>query len=207
MHLIAAGFTDSLLQFVQSHGILAVIILMAAESCGIWVPSEVIMPFAGFFAATGHFSVVGAGLAGAFGNLIGSLIAYLLAAQFGEPLLLGPGRYVGIKKSHVDMAEKWFRRHGWLAVLVGRDLPVIRTYISFPAGLARVPMLQFVVLTFVGSLPWCFALTYLGFAFGANYDKVSSPLQIAAIVIAALVAVAVVAWYLRGRRTANGATR
>jgi len=179
-------------------------LLMAAESCGIPFPSEVIMPSAGVLAATGHMNMAEAIFAGAAGNLIGSLAAFALAARFGEPLLLGPGRWIGIRAHHLEIADGWFQRWGLWAVFFGRVLPVVRTYISFPAGLARINLLWFSVLTFVGALPWCAALALVGYALGKNYDRVSGPIQYAAIVVAVLVAIVVVVWYLRGRKPATG---
>ena len=161
------------------------------------------MPTAGLLAASGQMNLAAAIVVGAFGNLVGSLIAYLLAARFGEPLLLGPGRYVGIRRHHLELADGWFQRWGLVAVFFGRLLPVIRTYISFPAGLARVELARFSLLTFAGALPWCAALAYAGYALGRNYDRISGPVEKSAIVIALLVAVALVIWYLRGRREAS----
>jgi membrane protein DedA with SNARE-associated domain len=197
--------THALTSFVQDHGILAVLLLMTAESCGIPFPSELIMTFAGFMAQQGHMSLAGAIVAGAAGNLAGSLIAYWLAVLFGEPLLLGPGRFVGISRHHVESADGWFRRHGLVAVLVGRVLPVVRTYVSFPAGMARVPLLPFAALTFVGSLPWCAALAAAGYAVGASYDRISGPIGIAAIALAVVVLGVIVAWFVRGRRRRRSA--
>lgn len=194
--------THALTTFVADHGILAVLLLMTVESCGIPFPSEVIMPFGGYLASQGHVSLPGVILAGSVGNLIGSLIAYFLAARWGEPVLLGPGRYLGISRRHIEQADRFFQRHGALAVLVGRVLPVVRTYVSFPAGLARVEVVRFAVFSFVGSIPWCAALAAAGYAVGANYDKISGPIEVAAIVIAVLVLALVVAWIVRGRRRA-----
>ena len=195
--------TATLSSLVSHYGVLAVLLLMAAESCGIPFPSEVIMPSAGLLAAAGHMNLAEAILAGAAGNLLGSLVAFALAARFGEPLLLGPGRWIGIRAHHLEIADGWFRRWGLWAVFFGRVLPVVRTYISFPAGLARINLVWFSVLTFVGALPWCAALALVGYTLGKNYDRVSGPIQLAAIGIAVLVAVVVVAWYLRGRSTAK----
>lgn len=186
--------------WITSGGIVLVFILMAAESCGIPFPSEVIMPFAGFLAAQGRISLTGAIIAGTLGNVAGSLVAYGLAARFGRPLLLGPGRRIGIRAAHLDLADGWFERHGLTAVLVGRVLPVVRTYISFPAGLARVDLLRFTLLTAIGALPWCVALAAAGYAIGANYKSVSGPIGVAAIIIAVIVVAIVVAWFVRGRR-------
>jgi membrane protein DedA with SNARE-associated domain len=186
--------------WVTTGGILLVFVLMAAESCGVPFPSEVIMPFAGFLAAQGHLNLTGAILAGTLGNVVGSLVAYALAARFGRPLLLGPGRLIGISASHLDIADRWFAKHGLTAVLVGRVLPVIRTYISFPAGLARVDLVRFTLLTAIGALPWCIALAAGGYAIGANYDRISRPIEVIAIVIAVVVVAILIAWLVRGRR-------
>jgi len=191
--------TAAVSNFIAAYGLIAVFVLMVAESCGLPFPSEVIMPTAGLLAATGHMNLVAAIIAGAAANLVGSLIAYGLAARFGEPLLLGPGRYVGIRRHHLEIADGWFKRWGLPAVLIGRVLPVVRTYISFPAGLARVDLAKFSILTFVGALPWCAALALAGYELGKNYDRISGPVQKAAIVIALLVLLVVIVWYWRGR--------
>jgi membrane protein DedA with SNARE-associated domain len=198
-----APVSNFITHWITTGGIVLVFVLMAAESCGIPFPSEVIMPFAGFFAAQGHVSLTGSIIAGTLGNVAGSLIAYGLAARFGRPLLLGPGRRIGISAAHLDLADRWFERHGLTAVLVGRVLPVVRTYISFPAGLAHVEPVRFTLLTAIGALPWCIALAAAGYAIGANYSRVSGPIEVAAIVIAVIVVAIVVAWFVRGRRRAT----
>jgi membrane protein DedA with SNARE-associated domain len=184
---------------VATYGLAAIFVLMVAESCGLPFPSEVIMPTGGLLAASGHVNLVAAIVAGAVANLAGSLIAYWAAARFGEAVLLGPGRYIGIRRHHLELADGWFQRYGLAAVLIGRVLPVVRTYISFPAGLARVEVVRFSVLTLVGALPWCAALALAGYELGKNYDRVSGPVEKGAIVIAAVVAIVVVIWYVRGR--------
>jgi len=198
--------TAAVSNFIGSYGLLAVFVLMVFESCGVPFPSEVVMPTGGLLAATGHIpgGLVAVIVAGAAANLVGSLIAYVVAARFGEPLLLGPGRYIGIRRHHLELADGWFRRWGLFAVLIGRVLPVIRTYISFPAGLARIDLGRFSALTFIGALPWCAALAIAGYTLGKNYDRISGPVEKGAIVIALLVAIAVVIWYVRGRREATG---
>jgi membrane protein DedA with SNARE-associated domain len=196
---------NTLTSFVHDHGLLAILLLMAVESCGLPFPSEVIMPVGGALAGAGHLNVGAVVLAGAFGNLIGSVVAYALAARFGRPLLLGPGRWLGISRAHLELAEGWFARHGLVAVFFGRVLPVVRTYISFPAGLARVRPWPFAGLTFAGALPWCAALTAVGYVLGANYDRISGPIEKAAIGFAVLAAGVIVAWFILGRRTETGA--
>src|SRR2546428_10300054 len=199
------GLTAALSNLVASYGLLGVFVLMVGESCGLPLPSEVIMPTAGLLAATGHMQggLIAAIVAGALANLVGSLVAYVLAARFGEPLLLGPGRYVGIRRHHLEMADGWFRRWGLLAVFIRRVLPVIRTYISFPAGLARIDLLKFSALTLIGALPWCAMLALVGYELGRNYDRISGPIEKGAVVLAVMVAIVVVIWYVRGRQAQN----
>jgi membrane protein DedA with SNARE-associated domain len=189
-------------QWVTSGGILIVLALMLINSCGVPFPSEVIMPVAGVLAATGHFNIVAVIVAGIAGNVIGALIAYSLARRFGRPLLLGPGKRIGISASHLDLADRWFDRYGLPTVFFGRMLPVICTYISFPAGLAKVQPVWFAVLSLLGSTVWVTFLGVLGYEVGANYTKVSGPISKIAIAFAVLIAIAVVVWYIRGRRRA-----
>ncbi|TMC51008.1 MAG: DedA family protein [Chloroflexi bacterium] len=193
--------------FTTQHGLFAVFVLMAAESAGVPFPSEVIMPLAGALAAGAvagvHLSLGWAIVLGAAGNLAGSLVAYALAALFGERLLLGPGRRVGFSARHLQLAQRWFDRYGLATVLVSRVLPVVRTYISFPAGLARVELVRFSVLTFVGALPWCAALAAGGYAIGANYDRISGPIEKVAIALAVVIVLLLAGWVVRGRRSAT----
>ena len=197
--------TAALSNFIGAYGLVAVFVLMVFESCGVPFPSEVVMPTGGLLAATGHMpgGLVAVILSGAVANLVGSLIAYAAAARFGEPLLLGPGRYIGIRRHHLELADGWFRRWGLLAVFVGRVLPVIRTYISFPAGLAHVDVLRFSMLTLIGALPWCAMLALVGYELGRNYDRISGPIEKGAVILAVLVATVVVIWYVRGRQAQN----
>jgi membrane protein DedA with SNARE-associated domain len=194
-------------QWVTSGGIAIVLVLMLINSCGVPVPSEVIMPVAGVLAAAGHFSIVVVIVAGIAGNWLGALLAYGLARRFGRPLLLGPGRRVGISPAHLDLADRWIARYGLAAVFFGRMLPVIHTYISFPAGLAKMAPIWFAGLSLLGSTVWVTFLAILGYEVGANYTKVSGPLGTLAIVIAVVVAALLVAWYIRGRRRAAAGSR
>ena len=165
------------------------------------------MPVAGVLAATGHFNIVTVIVAGVLGSLVGALIAYALARRYGRPLLLGPGRRIGISASHLDLADRWFARYGLPTVFFGRMLPVICTYISFPAGLAKVQPVWFGVLSLLGSTAWVTFLALVGYGVGANYTKVAGPISKIAIGIAVLVVIAVVAWYVRGRRRAAARSR
>ena len=201
-HLI----TDTILQY----GLLAVFVLMTLESACIPVPSEITMLFggalanAGFVASIGqegrHLNFVAVGLAGTFGNLIGSWIAWGVGWRGGRPLIERWGRYVFLRKHELDRAEVWFERHGEAAVFVSRLLPVIRTFISLPAGIAEMRFVRFSVYTFLGCLPWTFALAALGYALGSQWHVVDRFLRPVSIVIAVLVAAAVLVLRALGRR-------
>lgn len=191
---------------IVDHGYIAVFILMALESACIPIPSEVIMPFGGALAggllAAGHTHVnlVGIGLAGAFGNVVGALIAYAIGRAGGRPLLDRYGRYLLIRAAELDRAEAFFARRGNVAVLVGRVLPVIRTFISLPAGVAEMPVVPFALLTLLGSLPWTFALAAAGDALVGSWAKVSSAITAVSIVIGVLAVLVIVRWFVRRRR-------
>ena len=156
---------------ISAGGYLGIVVLMAIESACIPLPSEIIMPFAGYLVSTGRFTLVGAATAGAIGCNVGSTIAYYVAASGGRKAFERWGSYVLISKTELDHAERFFARYGSITVFIGRLLPVIRTFIAFPAGLARMPMLKFQIYTFVGSWPWCFALAYIGFVLGQRWDS------------------------------------
>ena len=198
---MGCGLLNTIVHLVDTYGLLAVFLLGAGESCGLPIPSEVVLPLSGALAATGHLDLTAAVLVSTTANLAGSLVAYWLADRFGRPLLLGPGRYVGIRKGHLALAERWFRRYGVAAVFVSRMLPVIRTYISFPAGFAEVPLGRFILLTFLGALPWNAALAFAGYKAGQHWEQIARPIETAAVVIAVLVVLSVAAWFIQGRRS------
>ena len=158
---------------ISAGGYIGVALLMAIESACIPLPSEVIMPFAGYLVSTGRFTLIGAATAGAIGCNLGSTVAYYVAMYGGRPAIDRWGRYVLLRHSDLDRAERLFARFGSIMVFVGRLLPVVRTFIAFPAGLARMRMLPFQIYTFVGSWIWCFVLAYIGAELGDRWD--SSP--------------------------------
>jgi membrane protein DedA with SNARE-associated domain len=145
--------------------------LMAAESVCIPLPSEVIMPFAGYLASTGRFSLVLVATVGALGCNIGSTLAYAVGAHGGRSLVERWGHYILLDPGDLDRADRFFQRFGSLAVLIGRLLPVVRTFIALPAGIARMPMLPFQLYTFIGSWPWCYALAYAGYLLGEHWQN------------------------------------
>jgi len=156
---------------ISAAGYFGVVVLMAIESACIPLPSEVIMPFAGYLVSTGQFSLVGAATAGALGCNVGSTVAYYVAAYGGRKVFERWGAYILVGPAELERADRFFARYGSITVFVGRLLPVIRTFIAFPAGLARMPMLKFQVYTFIGSWPWCFALAYIGLLLGNRWNS------------------------------------
>src|ERR1700752_1217458 len=165
---ILSGF---IVATISKMGYMGVVLLMAIESACIPLPSEIIMPFAGYLVYTGRFSLLGVTVAGAFGCVVGSLIAYYIGMYGGRPLIEKYGRFVLISRHDVDLADRWFSRFGEIIVFVSRLLPVIRTFIAFPAGVARMNLTRFVIYTFLGSLPWCLGLAYVGQKLGEQWDK------------------------------------
>ena len=197
--------------FISSHGYVAVFLLMVAEAACIPIPSEVIMMLGGalsgavFATTVAHvhpLNVGVVGLVGTAGDLTGACISYWVGRLGGRPLVERWGRYVRLRTHELDRATKWFERRGEVTVLVSRVLPVVRTFISLPAGIAEMPFARFVVFTVLGSLPWTFSLALAGHAIGAHWRGVAHAFRPASYVIAAL-AVALIAWWLVRRREAR----
>jgi len=156
---------------ISAAGYLGIVFLMAVESACIPLPSEIIMPFAGYLVSIGKISLLGAATAGALGCNVGSTVAYYVAAKGGRAALERWGRYVLISRADLERTDRFFARYGSATVFFGRLLPVVRTFIAFPAGLARMPMGKFQLYTFLGSWPWCFALAYAGYLLGARWES------------------------------------
>ena len=154
-------------------GYAGIVLAMALESCCIPLPSEIVMPLAGYFAVThpDRFSLIGVALAGAVGCLIGSAVAYGIGASGGRPLLLRYGKYILISKADSDRADRWFAKYGSGVAFFSRLLPVIRTYISLPAGISRMNFAKFLLFTLLGSLPWTFALAFVGYKLGSRLQS------------------------------------
>jgi membrane protein DedA with SNARE-associated domain len=151
-------------------GYLGIFILMALESVCLPIPSEVVMTFGGFAAQRGDLNFWLVGLTGSLGCLAGSTIAYFIGYYGGRPFLKNYGKFVMIGEHDIDRADRWFLKYGAEAVFITRLLPIVRTFISIPAGMAKMSFAKFAVYSFAGSLPWCFALTYAGIALGKNWD-------------------------------------
>lgn len=191
---IISTITHFIIEAISFFGYSGVVILMAIESACIPLPSEIIMPFAGYLVWESRFTILEAAVSGAFGCLIGSIVAYVVGYYGGTPLLRKYGRYILISSRDIDIAESWFKKHGDSTIFFSRLLPVIRTFISLPAGIARMNFVKFCFYTFVGSLPWCYALAYGGYILGKNWLKIRSYLHHFDNIIIALVIFLIIWW-------------
>ncbi|HKP47398.1 MAG TPA: DedA family protein [Pyrinomonadaceae bacterium] len=156
---------------ISTLGYSGIVLLMAIESACIPLPSEIIMPFSGYLVSTGQMNLWLVGIAGAVGCVVGSLVAYGVGMYGGRPLIEKYGRYVLVSKHDLDLADRWFETRGEMIVFVSRMLPAIRTFIAFPAGVARMNLKRFIIYTFAGSLPWCLGLAYVGQKLGEKWNK------------------------------------
>jgi len=184
---------------ISALGYPGVALLMGIESACIPLPSEIIMPFAGYVVYQEKLNLVLVATAGAIGCNLGSLVAYWVGAYGGRPLVEKFGRYVLMSPKDLDRVDRYFHKYGDITVLIGRLLPVVRTFIALPAGIARMPQLRFHIYTFLGSWPWCFMLAYVGMKAGASWNSPDSKLKYilhkadAAIIV---LLVAGIAWFV-----------
>ncbi|AHV97513.1 DedA family protein [Paenibacillus sabinae] len=200
MHQFLAWISETALHLVNTMGIWGIWIGMILESACIPIPSEVIMLSGGWLAARGSLSFAGVVAAGVIGNLIGSLIAYYVGATGGRRLLERYGKYILFNAHHLEQAERWFARYGESTVLFTRMLPFIRTFISFPAGIAGMKMWRFAVFTLLGCIPWDLALVYIGYKLGGNWSIVEQYLRPVSYAVCAAVLLLLVWWLVRRRK-------
>jgi membrane protein DedA with SNARE-associated domain len=191
--------SNLIVSLISATGYSGVFFAMALESACIPFPSEIIMPFSGFAVSEGKMTLLGITLAGALGNLVGSIIAYFVGLKGGRPFLENYGRYILISHKKLDLTDEWFQKYGDKAVLSSRVLPVLRTYISLPAGTARMGFKKFSFFTFVGSLPWCLALGYVGVLLGPRWNSLRGWFHLMdAVVVLAIIGATI--YILRGYR-------
>jgi len=200
--------------FIATYGYVAVFLLMVAESACIPIPSELIMTFAGALAAGAvpgtSLNLVGVIIAGVAGNVVGSYIAWAAGRYGGQAALRRWGRRLRLRDHELDRANRWFARYGPRAVLIGRLLPAVRTFISLPAGIAGMDPVRFGIYTTIGCIPWTAALAYAGYAVGANWQSLVDGLRGPTYIVVAVVVIglAIVVWrYVRRRRTEDSSER
>ena len=167
---IVAFLVHFVTSVIDAGGYAGIAALMAIESACIPLPSEIIMPFAGYLVYLGHLNLWWTATAGAIGCNLGSVVAYWVGAKGGRPLVERYGRWVLMSHHDLDRMTEYFHKYGSITVLVGRLLPVVRTFIAFPAGIAKMPQARFHIYTFLGSWPWCLALAYAGMKLGEQWD-------------------------------------
>ncbi len=206
--LVLASITDPIVEFavnvVGDLGLLGVFVLMLFESACIPIPSEATMLFAGFNVHEGEYSLVVVTLVGSFANLCGSWLAYAVGYYGRVDILEKHGRKLHIKPKHLEAADRYFEKHGDATVFFTRMLPIIRTFISLPAGVARMPIVRFSVLTFLGCVPWVFMLAFIGQQVGESWTEWKDSLHYVDYAVAALIVVAFVYFVVRYRRGGGG---
>lgn len=181
---------------ISKMGYTGVAAMMAIESACIPLPSEIIMPFSGYLVSRGEFSLIGVSLAGAIGCVIGSVVAYWIGYHGGRPMAEKYGKYVLVTQHDLDMADRFFHKYGNTAVFVSRLLPVVRTFISLPAGIAKMNFTTFVIYTFLGSLPFCYFLAYVGKKLGDNWNTLGGYFHKFDLAIGILVVIGLV-WFVK----------
>lgn len=188
-----------IVRIISSGGYPTIFFLMLIESALIPLPSEITMPFAGSLAAQGRFNLLLVSIAGALGNLVGSWLAYFLGfwgeRNFVELIIRRFGRYFLVSTHEFHRAEKWFAKHGELIVLISRLLPAIRTYISLPAGLAKMNLTRFSIYTFVGSFLWSLLLSSIGFKLGQNWSELSVWFHKLDLIIASVISIGIIYYF------------
>jgi membrane protein DedA with SNARE-associated domain len=193
--------TQALINLVGTWGYIAILVTMTGESAGLPISSEIVVPLGGALASQGKLNFILVVLVASLANLAGSLIAFYLTRRYGERVVLSrAGRRLGLSRGHLRLANRFFGRFGLWAVFVGRLLPIVRTYISFPAGLSKIGYVRFTLATLAGAIPWNLALAYAGLQLGNNYATVAATISPFVIPIAVGVAILLgVAWWF-GRK-------
>jgi membrane protein DedA with SNARE-associated domain len=167
---ILAVLASFIITVISASGYAGIALLMAIESACIPLPSEIIMPFSGYLVHTGQLKLFWVATAGAIGCNLGSVVAYWVGAIGGRPFIMKYGRFVLLNQHDLDRAEHFFARYGGITVFIGRLLPIVRTFIALPAGIAKMPQLRFHIYTFIGSWPWCYVLAYVGMKLGQAWE-------------------------------------
>jgi len=198
---ILGNLTNFIIQTISNSGYVGIFLLMVAESALIPIPSEVIMPFSGYLVSTGKFNVILVIIAGSIGNLVGGLVSYFVGAYLGRGFVLKYGKYILLKKSHLELAESYFKKYGDRSTFVSRLLPAIRTYVSLPAGVAKMNLKKFAVFTLVGSIIWNTALTYIGIKLGEEWNGIRKYSDYFDAVVVIVVIVAIIAYWKKRKAT------
>lgn len=201
--MIAELFSNFVISFILAFKYLGIFVLMALESANIPIPSEIIMPFAGYLVFQGKLSFWIVVIIGALGNLFGSVVSYLAGSYLGRPFILKYGKYILIPEREFLIAERWFKNYGKSIIFLGRILPVVRTFISLPAGVAKMDFAEFSVFTLIGCVIWSAILTYTGVLLGPNWGSIISFFNRLDILVIAAIVVFII-WYASKFRNKQG---
>lgn len=197
---------DIAINWINSIGYWGILLGMILESACIPIPSEVIMPFGGYLVSTGHLNLIGVILIGTLGNILGSLIAYAVGHWGGKRFIDRFGKYVFLSTKHLDSAEKWFDKRGEITVFISRILPAIRTFISLPAGIARMNLAKFLTYTAIGSILWSGILAYVGYALGKNWQNIQNilhPISYFVVVIVLAIIIFLIVKVIKSKKVSN----
>lgn len=197
-----SGLSHTAQHLVTGHGYLAIFLLMAVSAACIPFPSEVTLLVGGWYASTGRLSFFWVGLAGVAGSMVGSWAAYALGRTAGRAGLERYGKYLLIRTREIERAERWWEEHGEAATFFGRLIPVVRSFISLPAGIAEMGLVRFSAYTLVGVAIWSYGLAWAGYAVGHNWERVSGYLRVPTLVIAVVLVGALIVWVTQRRRRA-----
>jgi len=211
LQMIAASVIDQLFGFltqvsafvlsvIDAFGYYGIFVGMTIESIGIPLPSEIILPYGGYLAYLGHLNFFAVVIVGTFACLVGSLCTYFIAFHGGNYLFERYGKYIGVTRRELNIANAWFDKYGEISVFASRMVPGVRAYSSIPAGICRMDIKRFTIYTFAGSLPWNLGLTFAGFYLGANWASISSAYYSVAAAVLVILAITVALLALRSRR-------
>lgn len=199
------AFVNVILSYISHWGYPAIFILMTLSSMCVPIPSEVVLLFSGYLVFQGKLDMFPVIALSAVGNLLGSYVAYYIGLKGGRPLFLRYGRYVFVKERELDWAERWFEKYGHETVFFGRMVPMIRAFISVPAGIAEMNPIKFNIYTFLGVLPWSIGLAYAGYYLGAKWQTITSYFTLASIIVAVIFLAAVAYFvYIHLKRKNSG---
>lgn len=191
---ILSAISDFVIRLIENTGYFGIITLMALESANIPIPSEIIMPFSGFVVFLGKLSFWAVVLAGSIGNLLGSILGYFIGYFGGRPFIKKYGKYLLLSSEEIEKSEKWFLKYGIATIFFSRMLPVVRTFISTPAGIAKMDFKKFCIFTFLGAIPWSIFLTFIGFKLGENWKSLEIYFRQFDILIVSITLIGLIWW-------------
>ncbi len=194
---ILSAVTGFIIHVVSNLGYLGIVFLMMVQTIAIPIPSEVIIPFAGFLASTGRFNIWLIALLGACGTALGGSAAYYIGYKGGRPLVEKYGKTIMVSEHDIAITDRFFARFGSSAAFLGQLLPIVRSFICFPAGIARVPFKKFIIFTFLGSFVWCLMLSFIGMKLGQNWADLHSRFQKFDYLVVALIIIGIIWWVWR----------